>query len=259
LKYNGDINAFGGIQDYHMIHEALKSYLNDEQDFKERMVKKNEFSIRTEAARGRFYRGIKSSILTFKNEDHKSLYHSFFNQLDDNLPYNFLIFWLLCQNNLLFQKLSNEVYLKFYFNGKISITGDDVFAYLQHLQETDKVFGELKWATQNTKTLASKYLTILRKLDLVEGRQKKQLKHIQISDTTLTIYLFVLKACYPETSNILTSKFLPFSFLTQERFVEKVKKTAQKGWFEMTYTGTNLNIEPIIKYNQLSHALFGRP
>ena len=242
-----------------MLHEALRSYLNDEQDFKERMVEKNEFSIRTEGTRGRFYRGIKSSILTFKNEDHKSLYHSFFNQLDDNLSYNFLIFWLLSQNNLLFQKLSREVYLKFYFNGKVSITGNDVYAYLQHLQETDKVFSELNWATQNTKTLASKYLTILRKLDLVEGRQKKRIKHVQISDTTLTIYLFILKACYPETSNILTSNFLPFSFLTTERLIERVKKIAQKGWFDMSYTGTNLNIEPTIKYNQLSYELFGRP
>ena len=40
MKYNTDINSFGGIQDYHMIHEALRSYLNDEQDFKERVIEK---------------------------------------------------------------------------------------------------------------------------------------------------------------------------------------------------------------------------
>ena len=37
---------------------------------------------------------------------------------------------------------------------------------------------------------------------------------------------------------------------------DRVKKIAQKGWFEMTYTGVNLNIEPTIPYNQLSHAIF---
>lgn len=259
MKYNTDINSFGGIQDYHMIHEAIRSFLNDEQDFKERIVEKNEFAIRTEQGRGRFYRGVRSSAMTFVNENHKNLYHSFFHQLDDSLPYNFLIFWLLAQNNLLFRTISEEVFLKFYFNGKVSITGDDVFAFLKHLQEEDETFGELNWTKKTMEPIASKYLTILKKLDLLEGTQKKLIKHIQVSDTTLAIFIYILKACYPETSNILTSKFLPFSFLTQERFVEKVKKIAQKGWFEMTYTGTNLNIEPIIKYNQLSHALFGRP
>jgi hypothetical protein len=78
LKYNGDLNLIGGIQDYHMIHEAIRSYVNGEDDFRERIVDRNEYHIRTSQARGRFYRGIKSSIMTFKNDDHKDLYQSFF-------------------------------------------------------------------------------------------------------------------------------------------------------------------------------------
>jgi hypothetical protein len=242
-----------------MIHEALRSFLCGEQDFKERLVGKNEFAIRTAEGRGRFYRAIKSSIMKFKNDDHKDLYYSFFHQLDEGLPYNFLTFWLLVQNNKLFEKLSREVYLKFYFNGKVSITGDDVFAYLRHLQETDKTFGELAWTKKTMGPIASKYLTILRKLDLLEGKQKKMIKHIQLTDANLAVYLYVLKACYPETSNILKSDFLIFSFMTPERLSERVKKIAQKEWFEMSYTGTNLNVKPTIKYNQLSYAIFGRP
>jgi len=259
VNYNGDINSLGGIQDYHMIHEALKSYVNGKTDFKERIVGKNEFEIRTEEGRGRFYRGIKSSVMTFNNEIHKDLYTSFFEQLDESLPYNFLIFWLLIQNNLLFRKLSEEVFLKFYFNGKISITSEDVFAYLKHLQETDKVFGEINWTKKTMEPIASKYLTILRKLDLLDGKQKKLFKHILISDSILVIYLFIWKACYPEESNLLKSNFLIFSFITKDQLVDRIKKIAQKGWFEMTYTGTNLNIEPTINNNQLAHVLFGRP
>jgi hypothetical protein len=258
LKYNGDINSLGGIQDYHMIYEALRSYLSGELDFKKRLVEENEFAIRTAEGRGRFYRGIKSSVLKFKNDDHQDLYYSFFHQLADGLPYNFLMFWLLAQNNLLFHKLSQEVYLKFYFNGKVSITSDDVFAYLKHLQQTDEVFGKLNWTKKTMEPIASKYLTILRKLDLLEGTQKKLIKHIQLTDTDLVIYLYILKACYPQTSNILTSEFLHFSFMTPKGLNERVKKIAQKGWFEMTYTGMNLNIEPTISYNQLSNAIFGR-
>ncbi len=259
MNYNGDINSLGGIQDYHLIYEALRSYFNGGTNFKERLVENNEYAIRTAEGRGRFYRGIKSSVLTFKNDEHKDLYSSFFHQLNEGIPYNFLLFWLLSQNNLLFEKLSRDVYLKYYFNGKVSITGDEVFAYLQHLQETDKSFGDLKWTRKTMVPIASKYLTILRKLDLVEGKQKKHLKNVQVSDHALAIYLYIIKACYPELSNILKSDFLIFSFMTPERFSERVKKIAQKGWFEMTYTGTILNIETIINNNQLAYVLFGRP
>ena len=121
MKYNGDINLLGGIQDYHMIREALRSFLCGEKNFKERLVEKNEFGIRTAEGRGRFYRVIQSSILQFKNDDHRDLYYSFFQTLDNGSSYDLLVFWLLAQNNLLFQRLSTDVYLKFYFNGKVSI------------------------------------------------------------------------------------------------------------------------------------------
>lgn len=259
MNYNGDINALGGIQDYHLIYEALRSYFQGDSDFRERMVEHNEFAIRTAEGRGRFYRGIKSSVLKFKNDGQKDLYYSFFQQLQEEYPYNFLLFWLLSQNNLLFEKLSREVFLKYFFSGKVSITGDEIFAYLLHLQESDKSFGDLKWTRKTLVPIASKYLTILRKLDLLEGKQKKQLKHIQLSDKALAVYLYIMKASNPEISNLLKSDFLIFSFLTPERFAERVKKIAQKGWFEMTYTGSNLNIEPTINYNQLAYVLFGRP
>ena len=259
MNYNGDINSLGGIQDFHLIYEALRSYFQGDDDFKERLVEKNEFAIRTAQGRGRFYRGIKSSVLKFKNEEHHDLYQSFFQQLNEDVPYNLLLFWLLCQNNVLFEKLTREVYLKYYFNGKVSITGDEVFAYLLHLQETEKSFGDLKWTRKTMIPIASKYLTILRKLDLLDGKQKKQLKHVHVSDKALVIYLYIMKSCFPELSNILKSDFLIFSFLTPQRFSEQIKKTAQKGWFEMTYNGTNLNIDTTINYNQLAYVLFGRP
>lgn len=103
MRYNTDINSFGGIQDYHMIHESLRSHLNGEADLKERMVRDNIFGIRTEEGRGRFYRGIKSTILSFHNENHRDIYYSFFNELNFDYPYNLLVFWQLVVNNKLFQ------------------------------------------------------------------------------------------------------------------------------------------------------------
>src|SRR5680860_924475 len=138
MKYNTDINSFGGIQDYHMLHEALRSYLNDEEDLKGRMIYDNIFGIRTEEGRGRFYRAINSSILNFINEDHKKIYSSFFKNLDDRLPYNFLVFWQLAINNRLFNLITKQLYLKFYFDGKTTITREDVLAFIMHLKEEDE-------------------------------------------------------------------------------------------------------------------------
>ncbi len=258
MKYNTDINSFGGIQDYHMLHEALRSYLNDEEDLKGRMIYDNIFGIRTEEGRGRFYRAINSSILNFVNEDHKKIYSSFFKNLDDRLPYNFLVFWQLAINNRLFNLITKQLYLKFYFDGKTSITREYVLAFIMHLKEEDEEFKQLNWTKKTILPIASKYLTILRKLGFVEGVQKKHLKHIQISDAVLAVFLNIIIAVYPEERNLLKSEHRIFSFISPDSFPERIKKIASKGWINMTYSGSVLNIEPTIDFKELADVIYNR-
>ena len=258
MKYNTDINSFGGIQDYHMIHESLRSYFNGESDLKKRFVVDNIFGIRTEEGRGRFYRGIKSSILTFQNVEHEDIYRSFFNTLDQALPYDLLIFWQLSINNRLFSIISKDFYLKYYFNGKLSITGHDVFYFMQDLKEKDEDFKNQNWTKKTTEPVASKYLTVLRKLGLVEGVQKKQLLHVQISDQEFTLFLYLLIAIYGEGTNFLNHEFNVFSFVSNESFNERVKRVAQKGLIGMEFSGTKLSLKPIFKLNELADGLFRR-
>lgn len=258
MKYNTDINSFGGIQDYHMIHESLRSYFNGESDLKKRFVEENIFGIRTEEGRGRFYRGIKSSILTFQNSYHEEIYRSFFSTLDQVLPYKLLVFWQLSINNRLFNIITKELYLKYYFNGKLSITGYDVFYFLQDLKERDEDFKNQNWTKKTTEPVASKYLTILRKLDLVKGVQKKKLLHVQISDQEFTLFLYLLIAIYGEGTNFLNHEFNIFSFVSNESFNERVKRVAQKGLIGMEFSGTKLSLKPIFKLNELADGLFRR-
>ncbi|WP_075603945.1 BrxA family protein [Saccharicrinis aurantiacus] len=256
MKYNGDINSLGGIQDYHMIHEALRSNVCGETNLKERMIKDNIFGIRTEEGRGRFYRGIKSTILSFKNNNHSDIYHSFFNNIDNSLPYNFLIFWQLSLNNKLFRILTEQLYLKYYFNGKTTITGEDVNSFISHLKEIDAEFKALNWTKKTIGPIASKYLTILRKLGFLEGVQKKQLKHVQVSDNVLAVYLHLLKAAYPEANNILNHEFQPFSFIAPESFAERIKRVAQKGLIDMSYSGTSLSVQSKINFKDLANGIY---
>ncbi|NOQ74048.1 MAG: DUF1819 family protein [Crocinitomix sp.] len=258
MKYNTDINSFGGIQDYHMIHESLRSYLNNEKDLKDRMIKDNIFGIRTEEGRGRFYRGIKSSILKFNNENHKAIYNAFFNPINNTYPYNFMIFWQLVLNNKLFRKITSDLYLKFYFNGKAAITSDDVLSFIMHLKEVDEEFKALNYTKKTIEPVASKYLTVLKKLGFLDGAQKKEFKHVQVSDSALTVYLYLMNAAQPEIRNQLMNDFQVFSFISPESFPERIKKIAQKGWIGMTYSGTNLGVQPIIEYKDLANVLYNR-
>lgn len=258
MKYNRDINEFGGIQDYHMIYEALSSYVNGEENIREQMIKANAYGVRTESTRSRYFSAIKSSILSFVNDQHKEVYYSFFKNVNSDLPYNFLIFWQLSINNKLFKLLSENVYLKYYFNGKVSITSDEVNAYILHLKVTDPEFNDIGWSKSNISTVASKYLTTLRKLGFLEGAQKKQIKHIQISDNVLAVYLYLVRATFPKESNMLCHYFQPFSFIPEESFAERIKRVAQKGLIDMSFTGTSLSIQPKINFNDLANGIYGR-
>lgn len=246
------------MQDYHMIHESLRSYFNNENDLKKRFIEENIFGIRTEEGRGRFYRGIKSSILKFQSDEHKDIYRSFFEQLDSRLPYNLLIFWQLSINNRLFNNLTKELYLKFYFQGKTTVVGQDVFYYLQDLKQRDKDFENQNWTKKTTEPVASKYLTVLRKLGFLEGVQKKQLLYVQVSDQELTVFAYLLIAIFGESTNFLNHEFIPFSFVSNESFPERIKRLAKKGLIGMTYNGTKLTIYPLLKYKELVDGIFRR-
>lgn len=258
MKYNSDINFFGGMQDYHMIHESLRGYFNKEDDLKKRFIEDNVFGIRTEEGRGRFYRGIKSSILEFQSNEHENIFKSFFKEINSILPYNLLVFWQLSINNLLFRKITRELYLNYYFQGKTTVAGEDVFYYLKDLKQRDKDFENQNWTEKTTKTVASKYLTVLRKLGLLEGVQKKKLLYVQISDQDLTIFSYLLIAIFGEHTNFKNHEFLPFSFVSNQSFPERIKKLAKKGLIGMTYNGTKLTIHPIFNYNELADGIFRR-
>ena len=67
-----------------------------------------------------------------------------------------------------------------------------------------------------------------------------------------------MKAAFPEVSNQLANEFQVFSFISPESFPERIKKVAKKGWIGMSYSGTNLTVEPLIDYKDLANVLYNR-
>jgi hypothetical protein len=237
----------------------MESFLEGDHSFEKLLVEENYFGFRTAATRGRFMRVLTSSILKFENDNHRQIIKSILNHPDARSHIYLLVIWQLAINNLLFRKLMNELYFKFYFDGKVSLYRADVMAYLMHLKQTDEAFAKTKWSKETMEHVASGFLSILKKSGIITGSQKKTIEVVTLNDPYFTFFLYLLYAVDKESTNLYNSKFLNFCFLPVDRLFERIKSIARKNQIMMSHTGDRLKIEPIIDYKDLAHAVFNRP
>ena len=255
--YNSDINIIGGIPDYQLIFKAIELYSAGKDALEDAIIKHNEFDFKTEKARKRFLSAVNSAFLDFQNEEQEALITSLF---EHNLPLEvkqLILFWQFSFSNRLFCELNQNVFIKNYFSGRVSFQKEDIVAYMKDLiGKTPELKDKF---TENTiNTIASKYLTVLKKLDLLEGRQKKTFKHIQVSNDALTIFVYLLKAMEPTGSDILKNKYLSLSLIPQESFTERIKQLAKKDLVNMSFNGVALNVETIHTSKGIGDVLFNR-
>lgn len=250
-NYNTDINLIGGIPDYELIYKAIELFSKDEKRLETLIINDNQFNFRTEKSRKRFLSAIYSAFLNFKDENHKKLLIYLFNSNISLQSKQFILFWQFISTNALFLEITRDVFLKAYYSGRVSLPKDDIVAYIKYLIFTkDELKG--RWSESTINTIASKYLTVLKKLNLVDGTSKKTFKHIQLSNEELLIFIYFVKILEPENPNILTSKYIDFSFVPKDSFLNKVKQLAKKDLFEMSYNGEQLKIELNKPYQGIS-------
>jgi hypothetical protein len=244
LIFNTDINTIGSIRDYRMIHKLLSLFAqNKMSEIEAIFVHMNEFDFRTEKTRKRFLLAAQSAFIVFKNERHEAFIKALFQKnLPDDLKQR-ILFWQLNFSNPLFQKITEDVFIKTYFSGRISLPKEEIEAYLKELIHEHEEL-KSKWSDITIEHLASKYLTILKKLDLMDGSAVKQFKQIHISREALIVYLYLYMSANPDNSNILSNYDYLMTFTTKESLIEKIKQLSLKGLIEMSYNGINLNIAP---------------
>lgn len=259
MNYNSDTNIIGNIPDFYMIIRAMESFLEGDTSFEKLLVEENYFGFRTAATRGRFMRVLTSSILKFENDSHRQLVKSFLKHPDGRNHIHLLIIWQMAINNLLFRRLMNDVYFKFYFDGKVSLVRTDVMAYLMHLKQTDADFAKTNWTKKTLEHIASGFLAILKKAAIVTGGQKKTIEVIRLSDQYLTFFLYLLNAIEKDNSNIYQSRFVNFGFVPVDLLFERIKAIARKDWINISHAGDRLKIEPVIDYKDLANVVFNRP
>ncbi len=239
---NSDINIIGSIPDYNLILKAIEFHAHTKGALEDAIITNNEFDFRTQKSRKRFVSALYSAFLNFKNQNHQAVIEKIFASSASLTTKQLVLFWQFSFVNRLFFELNRELFLKNYYSGRVSFPKDDVFAYLKEFLSQDEHVN-IEWSDLTIQTIASKYLTILKKLDLLEGSAKKTFKHIQISNEALVAFIELALAIEPELSDFFKSKYFPLIFMSKESFLERAKELAMKDFIEFSYNGAALKLE----------------
>lgn len=241
-KINSDINIIGSIPDFSLIEAALEFFAKGkgELDLKELVVTNNAFDFRTESARKRFLAAVSGSILVFANDNHKALVENLFSAPGHESLKRKVVFWQLLFGNDLFLLISKNVYAKAYFSGRTSLAGKEVFAYLKDLQTLSP---KLKTFSDSTlDKIASKYLTILKKLEMVAGVAKKQILNVRLSEHEILFFVYLILSVDNSTNDILKNPYHEFFFLEKSELVQALKNIKYMPFIDITSTGETLNV-----------------
>lgn len=257
MKYNSDINIVGSIPDYHLIYKALPMLNVDNENLNKTLVTNNEFNLRTEKSRKRFLSALHSAFVN-KNESINDFIRIVYRESDfDDKSKAIILFWVFSINNELFRELNNKLFLKYYYQGRAELPAKDVEAYLKDLiSRTDELKG--RWSDITINTIASKYLTILKKLYLLEGTQKKLFCFVSTSDELIACLIHIYSLMNQQGTNFLEHEFSKWMFISKDSILERLKKVGKKDWIKMNYTGSALRVESGFNTNNIIDGIFRR-
>jgi len=249
VNLNSDINVLGSLPDWNLINVFLKESMGS-------LRKKGGIhtytTIKTDKSVKRFEKAISTTLITFCNPEVEALVRDMLdgeNITNDSL---LLILWNASYNNELLHYFNTHVYFSAFYSGRISIKQDEVLACLKDLKEREAALK--KWSDSTLQTTASKYLTLLKKFHLMEGSLHKTIVHPYLNDKMFVLFVYWLTSIESQ-SNLLESAWLQYSFCEKTVFLERVMQKKFAKYFQLYYTGDKLNIETILPYSTIYHAI----
>lgn len=248
MNINSDINILGGLPDFNLISQFLKEREGAESNADHQVYT----SIKTSQAVTRFRRVINSSILKYANENVERLVVEMIKDVSISPDSLLMIFWNLSFNNELMDYLNEKVYFPALFGGRAILEIEEVKACLQELRTTEPKLHD--WSVETLDTTASKYLTLLKKLNLLSGTAKKKILIVHLDDKLLILFLYWLTAVEPE-SNLANSQWLKYSFSDKHLLIERLFQRKFSKYISLNYTGDKLKVETLIPYENICHAL----
>ena len=249
--YNTDINIIASIPDFNLITDVIGDYAQGKSEdyVYDKIFTQNIYGIRTGKSRDRFLRAIKGVFLEFKTEDHKVVFYSLFKTPGFLQVKKMSLFYQFAINNDLFFDISSNVYLKLYQAGRLTADKAEFVSYLYALRENNTEIG--KWSDSTIETIASKYLTFLKKTGFLKGRAKKEFCNITPDDFTIVYVIYLIKSLGSSGSDILNNPFMPFLMLSRTNLTDRIKKISLVDYFTVSTLGYDLKIDLKYKYEEV--------
>ena len=233
-KYDSGVNIMGSVPNYNM----MLDYISDTYGITE--GSSGAFEFRTEKSLQRFVSAIESSILRFKNVEHKKMFFEAIAKKDFSVQERLMVlFWQLTYSNLLFSRITAEVFMKAVYAGRVTITAEEVTSFLRYIKESEP--GELDWSEDTIKISGSKYLTIMKKLGLADGAIKKTIIH-----PVITTGLFVYFIRFVQTitdDRTLHNPYMIFSFSEEQTIISRLKKIDNIQYWDIAQIGNEITID----------------
>lgn len=235
VKYDSGINILGSVPDY----SKMLDYISDTYGVTHESA--GAFEFRTEKSVKRFVGAIEACILLFNSDSHKQL---FFSALADNVLSDqerlMILFWQLTYSNLLFSRITREVFMKAVYAGRITITADEILGFLRYIKEQEP--GELQWSEDTLKISVSKYLTIMKKLGLADGAIKKEILRPVITSRLFIYFIRFVQLVCPE-DRTLHNPFIIFGFNEEQSLINRLKKIENIPNWDISQIGNEITID----------------
>lgn len=249
MKINTDLNILGGLPDWNLINVFLEKKLSD---LRKTGGVHHFTAIKTDKSVKRFEKAISSTLINFPNPKVEVLLRDGLSGEGISKDSLLLLFWNASYNNELLNYLNQNVYFLSFYSGKVSIKRDEVVACLKDLREREA--GLKQWSDYTLQITASKYLTLLKKFNLLAGTANKSIIHPYLNDKMFVLFVYWLEAVEPK-SNILNSNWLKYNFADISVFTERVIQKKYSKYYELSYTGDKLKIETLIPYENIHYAI----
>lgn len=247
MKVNTDINILGGMPDYNLIRIYIAGEAKEKSTSE---IQLQYTSIKTEKAFKRFQKAIDKSMNCFKSNDLKSMIQTLCNAQEIDETMLMMFFWNMSLNNELFAYLNEKVYFPVLFSGRTILIADEVVNCLKELKQSEIELQ--KWSDSTIDTTASKYLTLLKKLGLLEGSIKKKIIYKNLSEKQFVLFLYWLMQA-ENTTNIGDSIWMKYGFMEKGSFIERCLQHKYRKYIKVNYNGDILRMEPILTYEEVCH------
>lgn len=231
-KYNSTINVIGGVPDYETMIEFIKYECGS--------GSADTFNFRTVKATSRFRKAVSDAFLLFASDDHKAI---FIDGLSSDKLSNeeklIVIFWQFIFCNRLFSELTEHVFLRALYSGRSVISLSDVEGYIKYLKGEHPE--DIPWSDSTIKTTASKYLTVLKKLGMADGKIQKSIHAPHIS-SSLFVYLIKFALSVHPDENNLENRIFHFSFLDHQSIINRLKSIEYIPLWDISQIGNEVTI-----------------